>query len=76
MNPFLVSGDNWDPVHGRDDGDFSTLMGEVLAMDKTPTAEAEYKNLTSALKKHIVSFAASPMDQQNSEEWQWHSPDG
>ena len=76
--------------------DFSTLMDEVLAMDKTPTAEAEYKPLTKclntnltdliaqmmptmeddkvsqarnrALKKHIVSFAASPMDQRNSEE--------
>ena len=30
-----------------DKSDFSTLMDEVLAMDKTPTAEAEFRNLTS-----------------------------
>ena len=41
--------------------DFSTLMDEVLAMDKTPTAEAEYKNLTKCLNTNLTDLIAQMM---------------
>ena len=41
--------------------DFSTLMDEVLAMDKTPTAEAEYRNLTKCLNSNLTDLIAQMM---------------
>ena len=41
--------------------DFATLMDEVLAMDKTPTAEAEYKNLTKCLNTNLTDLIAQMM---------------
>merc|ERR1712037_838464 len=41
--------------------DFSTLMNEVLAMDKTPTADAEYKNLTKCLNSNLTDLIAQMM---------------
>ena len=41
--------------------DFSTLMNEVLAMDKTPTADAEYKNLTKCLNTNLTDLIAQMM---------------
>ena len=41
--------------------DFSTLMNEVLAMDKTPTAEAEFKNLTSCKNTNLTDLIAQMM---------------
>ena len=41
--------------------DFSTLMDEVLAMDKTPTSEAEYKNLTKCLNSNLTDLIAQMM---------------
>ena len=44
-----------------DKSDFSTLMNEVLAMDKTPTAEAEFRNLTSCLNTNLTDLIAQMM---------------
>ena len=44
-----------------DKSDFSTLMNEVLAMDKTPTAEAEFKNLTSCKNTNLTDLIAQMM---------------
>ena len=44
-----------------DKSDFSTLMDEVLAMDKTPTAEAEFRNLTSCLNTNLTDLIAQMM---------------
>jgi len=44
-----------------DKSDFSTLMDEVLAMDKTPTAEAEFRNLTSCKNTNLTDLIAQMM---------------
>ena len=44
-----------------DKSDFSTLMDEVLAMDKTPTAEAEFRNLTSCKNPNLTDLIAQMM---------------
>ena len=41
--------------------DFATLMNEVLAMEKTPTAEAKYQNLTICENTNLTDLIAQMM---------------